>query len=131
MREVNETLGVSEVDDLEELEDEVSQMGERVLQCRENLPDQLKKKMASILALQRPVLVSNLIDQGSEPGPSQDANSGKETTKRVELLKERITSNISAMPVVMERLNMCISRIDKLDSFNGITHPAFKQRRTS
>ncbi|KAK6918390.1 hypothetical protein RJ641_016812 [Dillenia turbinata] len=128
MREVNETLeGVSEVDDLEELEDEVSQMAERVLQCRENLPDQLKKTMASILALQRPVLVSNLMVQGSEPGP----NYGKETAKKVELLKEKITSNISAMPVVLKRLNMCISRIDKLDSFNGITHPAFKRRRTS
>lgn len=51
--------------------------------------------------------------------------------KKIQLLKDKISSNVSAMPIVLKRMKECISKIDKLDSNNGIIHPAFKRKKTS
>ncbi|RVW59045.1 hypothetical protein CK203_106740 [Vitis vinifera] len=54
-----------------------------------------------------------------------------ETSEKIQLLKQKISSNVSTIPVLLKRLNECMSMVDKLDSYNGIMHPAFKRRRTS
>ena len=53
----------------------------------------------------------------------------RRTEEKIRLLKEKISSNISAMPIVVKRMKECISRIEKLDSCNGIIHPAFKKQK--
>ncbi|XVF33340.1 hypothetical protein REPUB_Repub17cG0160100 [Reevesia pubescens] len=125
-------------EDLEELESDVKKMAEKVLEYRSTIPDQLKTTLDSILSSQRPDLHG--IDDGSEPGPSGEHNADLEemeldkerrTEEKIRLLKEKISSNISAMPVVVKRMKECISRIVKLDSCNGIIHPVFKKRRIS
>lgn len=135
-----------EVEKLEKLETEVKQMAKKILEYRTTLPDQLKTTVASLLSSQRPVL--RHFDSGSDPGPSGELNpdSGgqdtssraallteedRKTAEKTHLLKEKISSNVSAMPVVLKRMEDCISKIDKLYSYNGSIHPAFKKKRTS
>ena len=52
-------------------------------------------------------------------------------TEKLQLLKQKISSNASAMPVVLNRLKEYMARIDALDSSNMIIHPAFKMKQTS
>ncbi|TXG62841.1 hypothetical protein EZV62_009835 [Acer yangbiense] len=142
-----------EEEELEKLESDVKQMAQRILEYRATLPDQLKNTFASILSAQRPALPG--IEPQSEPGPSRDhnpviiseyyADSGghveskgttlvgeeQKTADKISLLKDKISSNISAMPIVLKRMKECISKIDKLDSYNGIIHPAFKKKKPS
>ncbi|KAL4361234.1 hypothetical protein GQ457_04G031570 [Hibiscus cannabinus] len=121
-------------EDLEELESDVKKMAEKILEYRSTIPDQLKSTLASVLSSQRP----NFNDAGSEPGTSGVLNpdSGEteleqRTKEKIQLLKEKISSNISAMPVIVNRMKDCISRIEQLDSGNGVIHPAFKKRKVA
>ncbi|KAK2650334.1 hypothetical protein Ddye_017823 [Dipteronia dyeriana] len=134
-----------EEEELEKLESDVKQMAQRILEYRATLPDQLKNTFASILSAQRPALPG--IEPQSEPGPSGDHNPdsgghveskgttlvGEEqrTADKIRLLKDKISSNVSATPIVLKRMKECISKIDKLDSYNGIIHPAFKKKKPS
>ncbi|XVF80062.1 hypothetical protein PTKIN_Ptkin15bG0040400 [Pterospermum kingtungense] len=123
-------------DDLQELESDVRKMTEKILECRSAIPDQLKTTLASILSTHRPNLPG--VNGGSEAGPSGENNADSEemeldkerrrTEEKIRSLKEKISSSISAVPVVVKRLKVCISRIEKLDSCNGIIHPAFKKK---
>lgn len=54
---------------------------------------------------------------------------GLETGKKIQLLKDKISSNIAMIPTVLKRMKDCISTIDNLDSHNGVIHPAFKRKR--
>uniref|UniRef100_A0A2P2NHC5 Uncharacterized protein n=1 Tax=Rhizophora mucronata TaxID=61149 RepID=A0A2P2NHC5_RHIMU len=129
--------------ELEKLESEVKQMAKKIMEYRATLPDHFKTLLASLLSSQRPVFLHS--QSGLDAGPSGESNPGSEgqiefsrqvpaedpkTAKRVSLLKEKISSNISAVPVVLQRMKECISRIDNLDADNGIIHPAFKRKRT-
>ncbi|KAI5598642.1 hypothetical protein BDE02_02G146900 [Populus trichocarpa] len=134
-----------EAEELEQLETQVKQMAKKILEYRVTLPDQLKTTLALLLSSQRPILPD--CDSGSDPGPSGELNpdSGgqekssraalltkedRKTAEKVHLLKEKISSNVSTMPVVLKRMKDCISRINKLDSYNGSIHPAFKKKKT-
>ncbi|CAL5331628.1 unnamed protein product [Camellia sinensis] len=133
--------------ELEKLGAEVNQMGHRILKYRTTLPDQLKNTLVSTLSAQRPLLSTHFND-GSEPGPSGNPNpdaggpieSGKgpplaeedqETAEKTRLLRQKISSNFSAMPALLKRMKECISRIENLESCNGFVHPAFRRKRTT
>ncbi|KAJ9188341.1 hypothetical protein P3X46_003706 [Hevea brasiliensis] len=135
-----------EVEELEKLESEAKEMAKRILEYRATLPDQLKATLASILSAQRPVLPE--MDSGSDLGPFSQCNPGlgeqikasksalptegdQKIAEKVRLLKDKISSNISAMPIVLKRMKECMSKIENLDSYDGIIHPAFKNKRTS
>ncbi|XP_062090322.1 uncharacterized protein LOC133796706 [Humulus lupulus] len=128
-----------EPQELEELESEVKEMSEKIIHYRATLPDKLKDTFVSLLTAQRPIL-----PEGSEPGTSGDRNTDagqvtsstpadgdQETIEKIRLLKDKISSNASKMPIVLKRMRECISKIDKLDSQNRTIHPAFKRKRTS
>ncbi|XP_022974668.1 uncharacterized protein LOC111473350 isoform X1 [Cucurbita maxima] len=128
----------------EELELEVNQMAQRILHYRSTLSAQLKSSFISLLESARPVAFG-----ASEPGISVPPNheddeqqitrgegtvlhdEGLETEKKIQLLKDKISSNISMIPAVLKRMKDCISTIDNLDSYNGSIHPAFKRRKAS
>ncbi|XP_050237733.1 uncharacterized protein LOC126687279 [Mercurialis annua] len=130
--------------ELENLELEAEEMVKKIIEYRASLPDQLKTTFSSILSAQRPVLAH--IDSGSDPGPAgesydsdlrgqnKSSNSALPTegeekiADKVRLLKDKISSNISAMPIVLKRMRESVSKIDNLDSDNGIIHPAFKRK---
>ncbi|KAI4355060.1 hypothetical protein L6164_003873 [Bauhinia variegata] len=125
-------------EELEALESDVKQMAQKILKDRETLPDQLKTTLASVLAAQRPLVL-----EVSDPVPNPDVTEqdvlseeklstpeDPETAKKVQLLKGKISSNAEAMPLVLKRMKDCIARIEKLDSYNMIIHPAFKRKRT-
>ncbi|XP_059651419.1 uncharacterized protein LOC132299014 [Cornus florida] len=137
----------SDLEELDKLEADVNRMAQRILEYRTTLPDQLKNTLASVLASQRPVLVTHPED-GSEPGPSgypnpdaggliqlgkgvSKAEEDQETAKKTQLLKRKITGNVSAMPIVLKRVKECMTRIDNLDSCKGTIHPVFRRKRTS
>ncbi|PON92071.1 hypothetical protein TorRG33x02_121430 [Trema orientale] len=107
-----ETEEVDEPQELEKLESEVKEMSEKILQYRASLPDKLKDTFVSLLAAQRPIL-----PEGSEPGTSGDPNpdagrvtsnihgdEDQETIEKIRLLKDKISSNASSMPVVLKRM---------------------------
>ncbi|GFY92562.1 hypothetical protein Acr_08g0009580 [Actinidia rufa] len=133
----------SDDEELEKLESDVKEMAEKILEYRTTLPDQLKNALASTVAAQRPIFPIRVTD-GFEPGSSGNPNpdagqSGEmhplaedqETAKKTQLLREKITRNVSAMPVLLKRMKECISRIDSLEPSNGFVHPAFKRKRAS
>ncbi|GKU96862.1 hypothetical protein SLEP1_g10047 [Rubroshorea leprosula] len=133
-------------DDLEKLESDLHKMAQKILEYRTTLPDQLKATLVTVLSSQRPILPGTELD--SDPGPSDErcnsdsrqvesirdgskADGEQKNSEKIILLKDKISANIAAMPLVLKRLRECISRMEKLDSCNGIIHPAFKRRKDS
>ncbi|CAN6711033.1 unnamed protein product [Malus baccata var. baccata] len=125
----------------EELERQVDEMAKKVLEYRATLPVQLKNTVASILSVQRPVFLD-----GSGPGTSGAPNfaaekvasskwaslaDGDQTFERMQLHKDKIPSNVAALPIVLKRAEECSSKIDKLDPQNRIIRSAFQKKRTS
>lgn len=55
----------------------------------------------------------------------------QKSSEKIRLLKDKISSNMLAMPTVLKRVKACISKIDELDSYSGIIHPAFKKKKPS
>ncbi|KAL6323111.1 hypothetical protein AAG906_027375 [Vitis piasezkii] len=140
----------SDAEELEELEADVKEMAQKVRHYRTSLPDQLKATFTSILSSQRPPFLEFV--SGSEPEASGEPNPvsggcicgacrgrgngdnsgcGGDDFEKIQLLKQNISCNASTIPVLLKRLNECMSMVDKLDSYNGIMHLAFKRRRTS
>ncbi|XP_050381239.1 uncharacterized protein LOC126798344 [Argentina anserina] len=111
-------------------------MAEKILQFRTTESEQLKNTLPSIIEAGRPVL-----GDGSEPGTSgapvegqiaSDKNAlGDQTYQKINLLRDKVSRNVAALPIVLKRLKECMSNIDKLDSQNTFIHPAFKRKRTS
>ncbi|KAH6767408.1 hypothetical protein C2S52_018391 [Perilla frutescens var. hirtella] len=133
---------VAEEEELLILEKEVEQIAQKILDYRTTLPAQLSSTI-SLLETQRPVLPTHLLDE-AVPQPEAGVTKGllRETTGfpvtddsdeavKIQLLKQKISSNATAVPVVLNRMKEYMARIDKLDSSNGIIHPAFKRKRTS
>ncbi|XP_061998645.1 uncharacterized protein LOC133715954 [Rosa rugosa] len=126
----------SDAGELDELECQVTEMAVKIQEYRATVPEQLKKTLPFIIEAQRPVLAD-----GSEPGTSGDPNSGQiafdkdvlgdQTFQKINLLRDKISRNVAALPIVLKRLKECMSNIDKLDSQNTFIHPAFKRKRTS
>ncbi|KAK6142815.1 hypothetical protein DH2020_023163 [Rehmannia glutinosa] len=127
-------------------------MAEKILEYRTTLPDQLSSTLSSLLASQRPVSPAHFVDEGSEPetrtlpGADSEACASQGSTRenmalsaiddseeaeKIQLLKQKISSNACALPVVLNRMKEYMARIDKLESSNVIIHPAFKRKRTS
>ncbi|KAJ4952681.1 hypothetical protein NE237_029513 [Protea cynaroides] len=53
------------------------------------------------------------------------AKEDPEIMEKILLLNLQMSSNDSAMTIILKRINDCISIMDRLDSLNGSTHPAF------
>nr|GMD29869.1 Packaging protein [Ipomoea batatas] len=88
---VAETQGSQDEEELEEeelgnLEEEVTQMAEKVAEYRATLPDQLKTTLASLLAAQRPALQMHF-DVGSLPQPGSSNAPASVQAKGVKLVK--------------------------------------------
>ncbi|XP_016458259.1 uncharacterized protein LOC107781955 isoform X1 [Nicotiana tabacum] len=131
-------------EEVRELEEGINQTAERILELRTTLPHQLKTTLASLLVAQRPVSYARSESQpgcSSDPltsavaGPSQRgaplAEEVQKQAEKVQLLKQKISSIGSALPVVLNRRKECMARIDKLQPNKKTIHPAFKRKRTS
>ncbi|PQQ00787.1 uncharacterized protein Pyn_04540 [Prunus yedoensis var. nudiflora] len=128
-------------EELEMLECEVKEMAEKILEYRATLPDQLKNTFASILAAQKPDFL-NVSDPETSGAPNSGAGQvasnkgalladGDQTSEKLRLFRDKLSSNVAALPIVLKEMTECISKIDNLDSENIIIHPAFKKKRTS
>lgn len=74
-----------------------------------------------------------LADVGGPIGSGNIALLAREEQKeaeKVQVLKQKISENASAIPVVLTRIKECMKRIDKLQPRNGIIHPAFNRKQT-
>ncbi|CAI9769556.1 unnamed protein product [Fraxinus pennsylvanica] len=138
-----------EEEEVLKLEEEVEQIAQKVLEYRTRRPDQLYSTLASLLSSQRPIIPpTRLSESGSEPGPEPETgpnsvvpveSSGmaslvgedQEEAEKIQLLKQKTSSNATMMPIVLERMKDYMARVDKLELSNGIIHPAFKRKRTS
>lgn len=133
-----------EEEEVKELEREVREIGERILHFRSTVPELLKKTLESSLRSTSPLLSpsihaaeSSIVqDRHSDAGENIELRKGAPVTEedpdiagKIILLKSKISSNISAMPVILKRMNECIAAIDKLDKCNIDIHPAFKRKR--
>ncbi|KZV57641.1 hypothetical protein F511_03101 [Dorcoceras hygrometricum] len=140
-------IGGEEEDEVLKLEEEVERMAEKVLEYRTSLPNQLTSTLASLLSAQRPIIpdpeVGTVSGSGSELAASRDVagpvESGstllvredQEEEEKIQLLKQKISTNASKMQTVLQRMKEYMARIDKLESPNDVIHPAFKRKRTS
>ncbi|KAK9056184.1 hypothetical protein SSX86_027273 [Deinandra increscens subsp. villosa] len=124
-----------EIKELEKLEEDVKLMADKIAEFRDTLPDHLRNTLASILSAQRPV---NFSHSDKDPGPSSTNPNPESGTmvqedplyvEKIERIKQKISSNKSAMSSQLKRMADCMSRIDKLDSFNNGIHPAFKRSK--
>ncbi|KAI3892691.1 hypothetical protein MKW92_051727 [Papaver armeniacum] len=139
------------------LEVEVKQMAKSILDYRQTLPNQLKKSLATLLVAQRPSLVepveedflSSLTSQTLVPGildPAGSANqddaesleSSKvallaeddpETARKILQLKAKVSCNVAALPILLKRVNDCISKIDNLGTYDANLFPGFKRKK--
>ncbi|NP_001235702.1 uncharacterized protein LOC100526900 [Glycine max] len=117
--------------ELERLESDLKQMAHKILDYRTTLPDQLNSTLRSILDAQRPFLSPGASEQNISREESSSAPEDPETAKILKLLNEKISSNCSAMPIVLKGMKDCIARIEKFDSYNdAMIHPAFKRKKT-
>ncbi|XP_056693563.1 uncharacterized protein [Spinacia oleracea] len=144
-----------EDEDVEEetakLEEEVKKIAEKVEKYRSTLPDQLKSCLSSVLSSQRPAL--SLYKNVSEPGPSSGPHSGcagavigagsshgdsrieleahndEKTIDEVQLVRDKISSNNSAIPKGLKRMSEYISRIDKVVSLSETVRHSFKRKK--
>ncbi|XP_022002954.1 uncharacterized protein LOC110900383 isoform X1 [Helianthus annuus] len=131
----NQTLDSNtdeEIEQLQNLDEEVKLMAQKIADFRQTLPDQLKDTLASIISAQRPVNLT-FLDGDSDPGPSDvitcPDSEDPEHTEKLEMIKQKISDNASAMPLLVKRMKACISRIDQLDSFKqDMIHPAFTRK---
>ncbi|XP_051132435.1 uncharacterized protein LOC127252339 [Andrographis paniculata] len=133
----------AEEEELQALEQQVENMAKTILQYRTTLPDHLTSTLSSLLASQRPLLPPHLLQEEeedlsnnaplpapqSEARPTQDPSdpNDAEEAEKIRILKQKISRNASAIPVVLNRMKECMSRIDKLEPSNGVIHPAFKR----
>lgn len=67
---------------------------------------------------------------GNSSTEVEASNDEQQNSDKVQLLRDKISSNITAMPKVIKRMNDCISRIEKLVSSEVTIHPAFKRTKT-
>ncbi|KAI3868606.1 hypothetical protein MKX03_013116 [Papaver bracteatum] len=134
------------------LEVEVKQMAKSILDYRQTLPDQLKKSLATLLVAQRPSLLVEPVEEDFQTlvpgilGPAGSANqdgaesleSGKvallaendpETARKMLQLKANVSCNVAALPIVLKRVNDCISKIDNLGTYNANLFPGFKRKK--
>ncbi|OIT33161.1 PREDICTED: uncharacterized protein LOC109206353 [Nicotiana attenuata] len=131
-------------EEVRELEERVNQTAERVLELRTTLPHQLKTTLASLHVAQRPVSYGgseSQPDRSSDPlisdveGPSRRgaalAEEMQKQAEKVQLLKQKISSIGSALPIVLNKRKECMARIDKLQSRKKAIRPVFKRKRTS
>ncbi|KAK7255771.1 hypothetical protein RIF29_29190 [Crotalaria pallida] len=120
--------------DLETLESDIKQMAQKLLEYRATLPDHLNNTLVSVLAAHRPLLPPpshpGTSEQNIFRGDSSSASEDSQIAKKVKLLNGKISSNCSAMPIVLKNMKECIAKIDKLYSYNEIRHPAFKRKRS-
>ncbi|XP_071701439.1 uncharacterized protein [Rutidosis leptorrhynchoides] len=126
-----------ENNEIEKLEQDVKLMAQKIADFRDTLPNQLQSNLASILSAQRPVILDH---SDTDPGPSSTTpNPGSESgvvieddhvhNEKIQTIKQKISSNASAMSSLLKRMKDCMSRIDNLESFNKGIHPAFKRRK--
>lgn len=124
----------SDSEELERLESDLKEMSHKILEFRSTLPDQLKSTLLSVLESQRPFLPqfnSGASDQNISREGSSSAAEYPESAEKVKLLKEKISSNCAAMPIVLKRMKDCIAKIEKLDSYNAANiHQGFKRKKT-
>ncbi|XP_075474372.1 uncharacterized protein LOC142505318 isoform X1 [Primulina tabacum] len=143
-----------EEDEVLKLEEEVERMAEKVLDCRTSLPYQLTSTLASLLSSQRPIVPE--LEVGTDTGSDSEVGVGQENfplyagvarpgesgsvtlliredrgqEEKIQLLKQKMSTNASKMQTVMQRMKEYMARIDKLESPNDVIHPAFKRKRT-
>ncbi|KAF7139449.1 hypothetical protein RHSIM_Rhsim07G0016100 [Rhododendron simsii] len=59
------------------------------------------------------------------------AQEDHDTAEKTRLLKQKISSNASALPVLLKRMKECISRIESREPCNEFIPPVFKRKKTS
>ncbi|KAJ9539457.1 hypothetical protein OSB04_032190 [Centaurea solstitialis] len=126
-----------EIKEIETLVEDVKLMAEKIAKFRETLPSQLQNTLASVLSAQRPPPLNLENHSHDHPGTSTNPNPESDAlvehdpiyTEKIQTIKQKISNNASAVPSLLKRMKDCISRIDKLDSFNNGIHPAFKRRK--
>ncbi|KAK7374229.1 hypothetical protein VNO80_07656 [Phaseolus coccineus] len=126
--ETVETHEAEQNSEVEKLESDLKQMAQKIIEYRTTLPDELSSTLRSILDAHRPYLP---LEQNMSREETSAAPEDPETAKKLKLLKEKISSNCSAMPIVLKRMKDCITRIEKFDSYkDAMIHPAFKRKKT-
>ncbi|XP_020084885.1 uncharacterized protein LOC109707763 isoform X1 [Ananas comosus] len=135
--------------EIRELEREVGDLGRRILDYRRTIPDRLLEALSASLVAQRPLLppqsgsgsfpsdLSLAPDIGGNRTTEDRTPSGLSngallaegdlaTLENLQAFRAKAASNIAVMPIILQRMNECITRIDKLEKCDVNIHSVFK-----
>ncbi|WOL07170.1 hypothetical protein Cni_G15908 [Canna indica] len=122
---------------IQELEREVREMGRRILDARRTIPDRLLQTLSSRLLAGRPILPPQTLTdivRGEMPAPSHESHekslptgADQRMNEKLLVLRAKAESNISAIPLILKRINDCILRIEELENCDVNVHSVFNR----
>nr|XP_043622043.1 uncharacterized protein LOC122593671 [Erigeron canadensis]XP_043622045.1 uncharacterized protein LOC122593671 [Erigeron canadensis] len=122
-----------EEEEVEKLEKEVKEMCEKISEYRDSMPHRLHTTLSSFLSSSPPITNTDLVPSSSTNPISEENGALVEAdpthADKIQTIKHKISNNASMTSSLLTRMKDCMSRIDKLYSFNNGSHPAFKRRK--
>lgn len=135
--------------ELEKLEAEVEELADRLFKLRKTRPSLFMDKLEALLVSTRPAILDPQVssaqfqseDKSTFPEESLQKRLGisklltaeeeeQDTTMQIVLLKSRIAANAASMPALLERMKVCIEKINKLDQYNDNIDYVFTKKLT-
>eukprot|EP01018_Ginkgo_biloba_P024909 Gb_17668 [translate_table: standard] len=133
---------------VEQLEAEVKDLADKLLQLRRTTPSIFREKLESLLVSMRPgfpqlqqpsapiqaegasldkpicsaaedelLKKQGAVTLSTTRGEVEEED--RETAGQIALLKSKIAANVAAMPALLERMKLCIEKINKLDQYKS------------
>ncbi|KAF7003056.1 hypothetical protein CFC21_018438 [Triticum aestivum] len=117
-------------EDIEELEREVADLGRRILEHRRDAAARfIDATVSRLVALRPPACLVEVPVEAQPAVGTSHAEAEQNITEKLKLFKSKTEANIAAMPKVLERMNECVARMEKVEQLNLNIHPVFQRRR--
>ena len=124
------SLGTDEADEggIEELEREVADLGRRTLEHRRDAAARFIDATISRLVAFRPPACVEVPSEAQSTTATSHAEAEQNMVEKLKLFKSKTEANIAAVPKVLEKMNACIARMEKVEGLNVNIHPVFQRK---
>lgn len=126
------SLGADEAadeEDIEELEREVADLGRRILEHRRDAAARFIDATVSRLVALRPPACVEVPSEAQSAAGTSHAEAEQNMLEKLKMFKSKTEANIAAMPKVLEKMNECVARMEKMEQLNVNIHPVFQRKR--
>ncbi|KAF7017817.1 unnamed protein product [Triticum aestivum] len=115
--------------DIEELEREVADLGRRILEHRRDAAARFIDATVSRLVALRPPACVEVPSESQPAAGGSHAEAEQNISEKLKMFKSKTEANIVAIPKVLDKMNKCIARMEKVQQLNVNIHPAFQRKR--